>query len=69
MYRLTDEEYEDAYAETLRCLAGAGRKVGVPYADGAGIRYCTVDGNALNDRGVISAWWSDPITKKIFAGR
>jgi len=69
MPRLTDEEYEDAYWESLRCLANAGRDVGVPYMDSEGVRQCFVDGRALDDRGVIESWWSDQTTRKIFDGR
>ena len=69
MSRLTDAEYQDAYIETLRCLTDAGRDVGIPYTDGAGVRYCTVDDKELNDRDVISAWWSEHVTRQIFDGR
>ena len=31
---ITDEEYEDAYVEALRCLAEDGRVVGEPFLDG-----------------------------------
>ena len=69
MARLTDEDYEDAYRETLRCLTDDGKNVGVPYTDGDGVRYCTVDEKTLNDRGVIGAWWSEHVTRQIFDGR
>ena len=69
MARLTDSEYEDAYAETLRCLTDAGQDVGIPYTDGDGVRYCTVDDKKLDDRGVISAWWSEGVAAQIFDGR
>lgn len=69
MYRLSDHDYEDACAEAIRCLTGAGRKVGVPYTDEAGVRRCTVDGKNLDDRGVIGAWWSESVTRKILYGR
>jgi len=69
MPRLTDEEYEDMYRESLRCLADAGHAVGTPYLDEAGIRRCVAGEWVLDDRGVIGAWWSEKVTQEIFEGR
>lgn len=67
--RLTDQEYEDVYRESLRCLADAGNDVGVPQTNADGVRICIVNGKTLNDRGLIESWWSPEITRKIFDGR
>jgi hypothetical protein len=66
---LTAAEYEDAYAEALVCLADDGHQVGVPFRNGTGARYCTVDGRKLDDRGVLEAWWEAEITAEILEAR
>lgn len=64
---LTESEYEDAYTETLRCLADC-HDVGTPFQRD-GIRYCFVDGEQLDDRGVLGAFWNPEIVRMILKGR
>jgi hypothetical protein len=65
---ITDEEYEDAYVEALRCLAEDGRVVGEPFLEG-GQRYCVVDGFKLDDAAVLKLWWESEIAAEILDGR
>ena len=66
---LTDAEYQDAYAEALRCLADEGHAVGEPYISGTGERYCMVDNGTLSDREVLDKWWTRDIASAILQGR
>ena len=66
---LTDADYEDAYAEALRCLADDGHAVGEPFINGTGARYCMVDDSNLTDREVLEQWWKREITREILQGR
>ena len=50
---ITDQEYEDAYAEALVCLADDGHTVGIPFANGTGIRRCEADSRSLDDESVL----------------
>ena len=67
--RLTDAEYEDAYAEALLCLADDRHAVGEPFISGTGARYCMVDDQKLTDREVLDLWWKSDITGEILQGR
>ena len=67
--RLSDSDYEDAYAEALVCLADDGHVVGKPSFNPAGQRHCVVDGKNLTDEQVLQAWWKDEITQQIMEGR
>ena len=68
---LTDAEYEDAYAEALRCLAEEGYAVREPFmfTNGTGARYCMMDDRELTDREVLELWWKANIARKILQGR
>ena len=66
---LTDAEYEDAYAEALRCLDDEGYAVGTPFFNGTGARYCMVDDRKLTDREVLEMWWEADIASEILRGR
>ena len=68
---LTDAEYEDAYAEALRCLADDGYAVGEPFmfTNGIGARYCLLDDRKLTDRAVLEMWWKADIAREILRGR
>lgn len=65
---LSDDEYEDAYAEALRCLFDTGHAVGKPSHDGTA-RYCMVNGHRLTDKDVLELWWEPEIARKILQGR
>ncbi len=66
---ITDEEYEDAYREALRCLADDAHFVSTPFRDTCGTRYCMIDGRKLDDRGVLEACWDEDIARQILEGR
>lgn len=69
---LTDAEYEDAYAEALRCLADDGYAVGEPFingTNGSGARCCMVGDRKLTDREVLVLWWTEDIAREILQGR
>jgi hypothetical protein len=66
---ITDEEYEDAYLEALRCLADDGHVVSTPLRDASGTRYCMVDCRKLDDRAVVEAWWEEDVARVILEGR
>jgi hypothetical protein len=65
---ITDQEYEDAYAEALFCLADDGHTVGIPFANGTGVRRCEVDSRSLDDKNVLELWWGE-IASQILEGR
>ena len=67
--RLSDSDYEDAYAEALVCLADDGHSVSQPFFNSTGTRYCDVDGQKFDDEQVLQAWWQDEITQQILEGR
>ena len=67
--RLTDADYEDAYAEALLCLADDGHSVGTPFINGTGARYCIVDDRKLTDQQVLEMWWRADISRDILQGR
>jgi hypothetical protein len=67
--RLSEGEYEDAYAEALRCLADSGYAVEVPFIDGTATRRCYVDDRRLSDKGVLELWWGEDIAREILRGR
>ena len=66
---LTDAEYEDAYAEALRCLSDEGHAVGKPFINSTGARYCVVDDRKLTDNEVLEMWWKADIARVILQGR
>ena len=67
---LSDAEYEDAYAEALRCLVDDGHAVVRPLPlSNTGARHCMVNGRKLNDKDVLELWWGKAIARKIMRGR
>ena len=61
---MTDEEYEDAYREALRCLAEQ-FSVGQPFVRPDGTRVCSIDGILMEDEQVLKDWWEEDIVEQI----
>jgi hypothetical protein len=61
---LTDEEYEDIYRETLLCLRDQSHFVGEPFT-ASGKRWCSVDGNDLDDHEILELWWGHEFARLI----
>jgi len=66
---LTNAEYEDAYAEALRCLKDDEHVVSEAFIDRTGAQYCIVDARKLTDEAALELWWEAEIAREILEGR
>ncbi len=65
---MTDQDYEDAYREALKCLDQAGYSIDIPRGTGTQ-RVCVIDGIELPDNQVLELWWGKQIADEIVFGR
>ena len=65
---VTDQDYEDAYREALKCLDQAGYSLDAPHCAGTQ-RVCVIDGIELSDNQVLELWWGEKIANEILLGR
>ena len=65
---MTDQDYEDAYREALKCLDQAGYSIDAPRGTGTQ-RVCLIDGIELSDSQVLELWWGKHIADEILLGR
>lgn len=57
------QQYEDAYAEALRCLSEVMSVEELPRLNGK--RFSAIDGKALDDHAVLTLFWGPTITREI----